>query len=115
MTKRIVEIKDNPALDDDKLSQILGEGFSGKYTVYPSKLMGVGVIVKRSGFSGVGLKIKRENGITSLIMWGMLPSFLARFLTAGGLLSYLFFYRRLKIKSLKYYFLWALSRCRCRY
>ncbi|MDQ7778927.1 MAG: hypothetical protein RDV41_04375 [Planctomycetota bacterium] len=86
-----LSIGNKPDMTADKLLEIFKKQFGGKYEVYKTKLIGADIIVKKSGWTGVAIKILQSSGQTILRFNAMSPSALVRVLQLG-LIPLLFLY-----------------------
>lgn len=59
------------------------------YTVYPTKILTRDFIVKKSNWTGVGVKVKQENSGTEFVFTPLIPNFMFQAMF-GGLIAYLF-------------------------
>lgn len=53
------------------------------FTVYRSALIGLDVVLKKSGWTGIGIKIKQNNGMTELAYNAFAPSAMVRVMAMG--------------------------------
>lgn len=68
----------------DSLVQELGQAWASQgYTVYKTALFGLDVVLKKSGWTGIGIKIKQDNGMTVLAYNAFAPSAMVRVLAMG--------------------------------
>ena len=68
----------------DSLVDELGRAWAPQgFTVYKSALIGLDVVLKKSGWTGVGLKIKQNNGMTELAYNAFAPSAMVRVMAMG--------------------------------
>lgn len=82
-------IKHDPSLTKEVLFQKLEAFFKAKgYTVKQSKLIGADVVIDKSSWTGVAIKIKQKSGATMLRVNGYAPSIAVRLLLYG-LITYL--------------------------
>ncbi|NMB75313.1 MAG: hypothetical protein GYA21_09300 [Myxococcales bacterium] len=73
-----------PELTVDTVKRAIEQGFAaGKYEVYPTKLVGADLVIKKSGWSGIAVKIKQDNDKTTLLYNPMSPSAGVRMLGMG--------------------------------
>lgn len=71
-------------ISTDSLIQELTQAWAPQgYTVYRTALLGLDVVLKKSGWTGVGIKIKRNNGVTELAYNAFAPSAMVRVLAMG--------------------------------
>ena len=76
-------VKHNPELKVDGLVEILEKAFGDRYEVYKTALIGADVIVKKSGWTGVSIKLVQKADKTVIRYGVMAPSALVRILMAG--------------------------------
>ena len=70
-----IEINHDPGLTKEKLLEIFQKQFEGKYEVFPTKSMiNRDFIVKKSGRSGVFVKLKQESNKTVVVFNKDCPS-----------------------------------------
>lgn len=68
----------------DSLVAELGRAWAPQgFTVYKSALIGLDVVLKKSGWTGVGIKIKQTNGMTELAYNAFAPSAMVRVMAMG--------------------------------
>jgi hypothetical protein len=68
----------------DSLVQELGQAWASQgCTVYKSALIGIDCVLKKSGWTGIGIKIKQNNGMTELVYNAFAPSAMVRVLAMG--------------------------------
>ena len=68
----------------DSLAHELGNAWAPQgFEVYRSALFGVDVVLKKSGWTGVGIKIKQNNGTTELVYNAFAPSAFVRVVAMG--------------------------------
>jgi hypothetical protein len=73
-----------PELTVETAKEAIEKGFAeGKYQVYPTKLFGADLVVKKSGWTGIAMKIKQNNDDTTLMYNGFAPSAGVRMLGMG--------------------------------
>ncbi len=85
----IVSIGNQPDLTPDQAREIFAQHFAGKYEIVKSNAINRQFIVKKSGWSGVGVRLKQEKTGTSFVFTGLMPNMLLQLLF-GGIASYLF-------------------------
>lgn len=84
----IVTIPHNPELTKERALEAFQRRFAGSYDVYPTKLRNRDLVVKKSNWSGVGVRLKQEKDKTSFVFTAMMPNVIMQVLF-GGLFSYL--------------------------
>jgi hypothetical protein len=68
----------------DSLANELAQAWAPRgFTVYKSALIGLDVVLKKSGWTGVGIKIKQVNGATVLAYNAFSPSAMVRVMAMG--------------------------------
>jgi hypothetical protein len=73
-----------PHITPDALLQELTQAWAPRgFTVYKSALIGLDVAIKKSGWTGVAIKIKQNNGMTELAYNAFSPSAFVRMLAMG--------------------------------
>ena len=77
-----IELEHQPDLRPDELLSALEEAFP-QYAVYESALLGIDLVVKKTGWTGVGVKLVQKKDRTFVRLNGMSPSVFARFLLNG--------------------------------
>ena len=85
----ITPIGHRPELRPDQAFEVFAKHFAGTYEVYATKARNRDFIVKKDGWSGVGVRLKQESDKTSFVYTAMMPNLLLQLLF-GGLVSYLF-------------------------
>ncbi len=89
-------VKHRPEMTVDAAMEIFGKHFAGKYKVCRTKSMPMrDFVVKKSGWTGVGVKLKHDKDSSIFVFTGMIPSLFKRLLF-GGLITYLFLRPRWK-------------------
>ena len=84
----IVTIPHNPQLTKEQAFEAFQRHFAATYEVYPAKGRRRDLIVKKSNWSGVGVRLKQEKDKTSFVFTAMMPNLMLQALF-GGLFSYL--------------------------
>jgi len=80
-------------LTAESAQQLFKERFAGRYEVYPTRMRNRHFVVKKSEWTGVGVKVKQgQNGSTTFVFTALMPNLLLQGLF-GGLISYLFLRR----------------------
>ena len=75
-----------PHITPDSLAHELGNAWAPRgFEVYKSALFGVDVVLKKSGFTGIGLKIKQNNGATEIVYNAFAPSAFVRVMFMGAI------------------------------
>jgi len=78
-----------PELTKEQAREIFARGFAGKYEVMNTPVMRRDFVVKKSGWAGVGVKLKQESDKTTFVYTALMPNLLLQIIF-GGLASYLF-------------------------
>jgi len=86
-----VVIRHNPSLGKDKVLELFERHFGDRYQVYATKLVGMDLVVKKSGSTGVSLKLVQKSDETfvrfgafapspafRLLLYGVIPYFILR-------------------------------------
>jgi hypothetical protein len=84
-----INIKNDPSLTKERVTELFQNHFKGKYEVYPAKVIGFDFWVKKGAACGVGVKVTQKNGAPALKYFGQYPSAFVRLLMLG-LIPYLF-------------------------
>lgn len=84
----IVTIPHNPQLTKEQALEAFQRRFAGTYDIYPTKQRNRDFIVKKSNWSGVGVRVKQEADKTSFVFTPMMPNLMLQILF-GGVFSYL--------------------------
>ena len=85
----IANIGNRPDLTPEQAREVFTQHFAGKYEIVRSNAMRRNFIVKKSGWSGVGVRLKQEKTGTSFVFTSLMPNMLLQVLF-GGVASYLF-------------------------
>ena len=83
-----VSIPARPDLTAEEAQQAFAQHFAGTYEVYATKMRNRNFIVKKSNWSGVGVKVKQEDDKTTFVFTALMPNVILQALF-GGLFSYL--------------------------
>ena len=89
-----VEIAHHSEMTPEGTMQVFRSHLGSKYDVYMTRLPGWDFVVKKSGWTGVPVKLKQKNAGTSFVLGRCTPGVLHQFL--GGPLLTLILWRRLK-------------------
>ena len=76
-------IHHNPELLKEKVMEMFQNHFSGKYEVYKSNLIGADFVVKKSGWTGVSVRLVQKKDKTMLVYAAFAPSAAVRILLMG--------------------------------
>jgi hypothetical protein len=82
-------IKSDPSLTKEKVFELFKNHFRAKYEVYETKLFGADFVIKKSGSTGVSVRLVKKSDKTYLRFGAFAPSAAMRFLLYG-LIFYLF-------------------------
>jgi hypothetical protein len=69
-----ITLRHNPELTAEKVMEIFKKQFQGKYEIYATRLIGADLIIKKSAWTGVSVKLKQAEGQTILKYGAMAPS-----------------------------------------
>ena len=83
-----VDVGHHPELTVDQAIQLFRNHFGTKYEVYPTKLLRRDLVVKRSGWTAVGVKLEQQQNSTSFVFTAFIPSVLLQ-LFFGSLVAIL--------------------------
>ena len=78
-----VVIRHNPSLTKDKVLELFRGHFGGRYEVYATRLLGMDLVVKKSGSTGVSLKLVQKSDETFFRFGAFAPSAAFRLLFYG--------------------------------
>ena len=78
-----------PELTMERAMYLFGQRFAGTYDVRTTKVLKRDFVVRKSGWAGVGVRLKQEPGRTTFVFTGMMPNLLLQRIF-GGLATYLF-------------------------
>jgi hypothetical protein len=81
MTKAV--IRQNPSLTKDKVLELFQGNFKDRYEVHATKLLGMDLVVKKSGSTGISLKLVQKKDETFFRFGAFAPSPAFRFLLYG--------------------------------
>lgn len=84
-----IVIRHNPSLTKEKLLELFQKRFGGTYEVYETKLLGADLVVKKSGYTGVSVKLVQKSDTTFIRFGAFAPSAWVRIMLYG-LIMYLF-------------------------
>lgn len=85
----VVTVPHKPALTAQEAEKVFRSHFGGKYDVYKTSFLGRDFVVKKSGWTGVGVKLKQESARTDLVFTPLMPNALFNLLF-GSLIAMLF-------------------------
>ena len=69
-----VTISQRPGLNAEAAMKAFSGHFAGKYQVYKTGFLGRDFVVKKSGWTGVGVKLKQKNEGTEFVFTAMMPN-----------------------------------------
>ena len=78
-----VEIKHLPAQTPEDIQRIFKQKFGDTYEIYQTQLIGVDFTIKKTNFTGVGVKLIKRKDKSYLKFNPLAPSFWVRFLFYG--------------------------------
>jgi hypothetical protein len=78
-----VTLPHKPELNADRMFDAFHAKFGETYEVYKTALMGADLVVKKSGSTGVSVKLVQKTDKTIIRYGGMAPSAMVRILLAG--------------------------------
>jgi hypothetical protein len=84
-----IAIRQNPSLTKEKIMELFQAHFRGKYEVCATKLLGADLVVKKSGYTGVSVKLVRKRDEWFFRFGAFAPSMAVR-LMLYGLIMYFF-------------------------
>ncbi len=84
----IVTIPHNPELTAEQAMEAFAKHFAGKYGVCKAQQLRRDFVVKKSAWSGVGVRLQQQPDKTSFVFTGTMPNPVLRILFSG-LVSYL--------------------------
>ena len=83
----IITIGHRPDLTKEQVQAIFTERFAGEFEIIRSNAINRDFIVKKNGWTGVGVRLKQEKTGTSFVFTAMMPNLLLNALF-GGLFAY---------------------------
>ena len=84
-----VSIGYHPDLTADRAIEVFQQHFAGRYEVSKTSVVARDFIVKKSGTTGVGVRLKQGKNGTEFVFTGMIPGIWQR-IVYSGLVGYLF-------------------------
>jgi|WetSurMetagenome_2_1015567.scaffolds.fasta_scaffold1880065_1 hypothetical protein len=78
-----VVIRHDPTLSKDKVLDLFQRHFGERYEVHATKLLGMDLVVKKSGSTGVSIKLVQKSDETFFRFGAFAPSVAFRFLLYG--------------------------------
>lgn len=75
----------HPELTPESVLEIFRNRFGQQYEVYRTKLLGADFVIKKSGWTGVSVKLIQKADRTMLRFGGFAPSFTVRLLFMGAI------------------------------
>jgi hypothetical protein len=73
----------NKEISKEAVLAVFQKFFAGRYEVYASGLIGIDFAVKKSGWTGCGVRVKPKGGQTTIVYNAFAPSALVRVLAMG--------------------------------
>ncbi len=96
-----ISIGQQPDLTKERVREVFAERFAGQYEIVRANALNRDFIVKKNGWSGVGVRFKQEkDGACTFVFSGMMPNLLLQTLF-GGLFSFLLLRRGWKDMELE--------------
>jgi len=85
-----ITIRHRPDLTPKEAEEVFRDHFAGKYEVYPTSIRTRDFVIKKSEWSGVGVRVKQEkDDAATFVFTAMMPNVILNGLF-GGLIAYLF-------------------------
>jgi len=78
-----IEVRHRPDLDVQDLLGLLQDYFSPRYEVYETALIGADIVLRKSAWSGLSIKLIQKADKTLIRFGGMSPSVWVRMLQMG--------------------------------
>ena len=75
-----VTVNHDPNLTADQVMELFRSHFAGRYEVYKTKLAMRDFVVKKSGWTGVGVRLRQDSSATSFVFTAISPAKMARIL-----------------------------------
>ena len=91
----VIKTAHHPELTPERVIRVFDGHFAGKYEVYKTRFAGRDFVVKKSDWTGVGVKLKQDSEGTSFVFSGLMPNIILNMLV-GGLIAVLFLRPRWK-------------------
>lgn len=85
-----VTVAYHPELTVERAIEVFRSHFAGKYDVYKTKLWPMNFVVKKSGWTAVGVRLKQEPYATTFFFASFTPSPILFFLFSGIPIHWLF-------------------------
>ena len=83
----VVTVAHQPELTPEKVMDVFSRHFPQEFEVYKTGFFGRDFVVKKNGWTGVGVKLKQDTNGTSFVFTALMPNVLLNLLF-GGLLSF---------------------------
>jgi hypothetical protein len=80
----VVKVGHLPEMTAEEAMIVCRKRFAGKYEVYKAPSDDCDFAIRQDGLTGVGVKLEKEKGRTSLLLTDFIPSFAMRVLLAGA-------------------------------
>ena len=84
-----VTVPYHPELTVQRVIEVFRSHFAGKYDVYKTRLWPRGFVVKKSGWSAIGIRLKHEPYATTFLFMSFTPSPIVLFFLTGIPIHYL--------------------------
>ncbi len=94
-----IQIRHNPDLTTDEVMRLFSDKFRSRYEIYPTKLIGSDFVVKKSGWTGIAVKLLQKKDKTLLRYGAFAPSVFVRLFFGGIILIFLYFTRWKKMQN----------------
>lgn len=91
-----VTVAYHPELTAERATEVFRSHFAGKYDVYKTRLWPMNLVVKKSGWTAVGVRLKQERYATTFFFTSFMPSPVLFLLLSGIPIHYLFLRRTWK-------------------
>ncbi len=78
-----IDIDCNPDIKPDDIIKILNKKYGEKYKIYPSKLIGLDIVVRKSAYIGTGIRLIKRGKSIQLKILQISPDAFARVLSAS--------------------------------
>ena len=87
----VVTVAHQPDLSVEKALEVFSNHFAGKYSVYKTRRPLLHLVVRKSAWTAVGVRLRQGSNTTRFGFGAFLPSFFLTFLLVG-LVTYLILY-----------------------
>ena len=75
-----VTVNHNPDLTADQAMELFRSHFAGRYEVSKTSLLARDFVLKKTGWTGVGVRLRQDSNTTSFVFTAMSPGTIARVL-----------------------------------